>query len=68
MSELGYYNFKYPDKESTGRFVKDVDVKVLSYIGGGDFIAIETESENLDPGDFNSSTSAVVWVRPKDLA
>ena len=67
MSEIGHYNFRYPDKEKSIRFIADSDVNVLPYIGGGNFIAIETDTKFLDVDTQNTSHKAVVWVRPKDL-
>jgi len=67
MSEIGHYNFRYPDKEKSRRFITDSDVNILAYIGGGNFVAIETDVKFLDIDSQNNIHRAVVWVRPKDL-
>jgi hypothetical protein len=67
MSEIGYYNFKYPDRENIGKFIEEAEVRLLAYLGGGSFVAVEAKSKNLDSDYSSNNISSVVWVRPKDL-
>jgi len=66
-SQKGHYNFIYPDEKSTV-FIDQQVVEKLSYVGGGEKIAVLAASNKLS----NMVCSVieekiVVWIDKRDL-
>ena len=67
LSERGYNGFFYPGKKGLW-LVEDVDVKVLSWLGGGDKVAVSIPNNTL-ARDFIKTVDVrgPVWINQKDI-
>ncbi len=61
-SQLGHYNFYYPDNDIKITFLRDVVVKTMNWAKQGDLVAISVQSSALSISTNISSKTYIVWV------
>ena len=61
-SQLGHYNFYYPDNDIKITFLRDVVVKTMNWAKQGDLVAISVQSSALSSNTNISSKTYIVWV------
>mgnify|MGYP001300444334 CR=1 FL=1 len=67
LSERGHNGFFYPSKKSL-ELVEDIDAKVLSWIGGGDKVAITIPETTKARCWVNTVTvTGPVWIDRSDI-
>ena len=64
VSQLGHYNFYYPDREVEFVFASDAIIKIMNWAEQGGLVAVSVQSSFLKPKEGISSKTHIVWVNP----
>ena len=63
-SQLGHYNFYYPDREMEFIFASDAIIKMMNWAEQGGLVAVSVQSSFLKSKENISSKTHIVWVNP----
>ena len=63
-SQLGHYNFYYPDKEVEITFTSDAIIKVMHWAEQSGLVAVSVQSCFIKCEENISSKTHIVWVNP----
>ena len=63
-SQLGHYNFYYPDREIEFTFASDAIIKMMNWAQQGGLVAVLVQSRILKSKENISSKTHIVWVNP----
>ena len=63
-SQLGHYNFYYPDKNIVFTFASDAIVKTMHWAERNGLVAVSVQSSFLKSEENIFSKTHIVWVNP----
>ena len=63
-SQLGHYNFYYPDKKIEIQFVSDAIVRTMNWASQGGLVAVLVQSSFVKSEEKIYSKTHIVWVNP----
>ena len=63
-SQLGHYNFYYPDREVEFIFASDAIIKIMNWAERSGLVAVSVQSCFIESKETISSKTYIVWVNP----
>ena len=66
-SELGQYNFYYPDKTKKCKFISDAIVEEKSWMGTDNLKAVTVSAGFIDNLCESGNKTSIVWINPEAI-